>query len=128
MDDSEKKNHDILLLHSRTKDGEGIRGIRSRPGRLEAAELRPLKEGKPLSSGEVIQLSPRSESPLLWDVNVKCVLDEQASDASASNPIVVERGGPARVASRQYRQNWDLAFGSSKAAMSASKKNKMALN
>ena len=35
---------DVVLLHSRTEDGQGIRALRARARQLELAEIRPLKE------------------------------------------------------------------------------------
>lgn len=89
---------DVVLMHSRTEDGEGIRVIRSREGRIEAGELRALKEGVPIS-GEVVSLAPRNDQPLLWDVKVQCRVESAQSHA-----------GPARVSSRAYRKNWDGIF------------------
>jgi hypothetical protein len=67
------------------------------------AELRPLKEGKPLSSSsEILRLHPREESPLLFDVEESYRPDsEQYSD---------HHDGPARVTSNAYRRNWDAIF------------------
>jgi len=67
----ESKPQDVVLLHSPTEDGEGIRVLRARQQHDESAraneeaacvvevgEVRPLKEGKPIS-GEVVRLKPR---------------------------------------------------------------------
>lgn len=97
-----KRNTDVVLMHSRTKDGEGIRALRSRSSRLEMAEIRPLKQGKPIIGGEVVRLHPREESPLLCDVEVQYRAEDH--DASA-------HAGPAQVASDKYRRNWDVIFG-----------------
>jgi hypothetical protein len=95
----EEKKQDVVLLHSRTEDGTGIRVIRARDDRVEAGEIRAAREGVPLVSGEVVRLTPREDSPLLWNVDVQYRVE--ASSAHA---------GPARVASRNYRQNWDAVF------------------
>ena len=66
------KPHDIVLVHGRTQDGEGLRALRSRSERLELAEIRPARDGQPLQgSAELVQLRPRKESPLLYDVDVQ---------------------------------------------------------
>jgi len=96
------KSHDIVLVHGRTEDGEGLRAIRSRPERLEAAEIRPIKDGRPINGAELIRLHQREESPLLYDVDVQCPSEELSAGA---------RGGPPRVSSRRYRNNWDAVFG-----------------
>lgn len=98
-------DHDIVLVHGRTEDGEGLRALRSRPQRLDAAEIRPLKEGKPLApSAEVVRLRRREESPLLWDVEVQHDGEAESSDAGA-------HAGPPRVTSSAYRRNWETVFG-----------------
>jgi hypothetical protein len=93
---------DVVLLVGKTQDGEGVQALRAREGRVEAAELRPLEEGKPIVEAEVVRLKHREGSPLLWDVEVQH--DGRTVPGEA-------RSGPARVASAQYRQNWDRVFG-----------------
>jgi len=95
----EKAAADVVLMHGRTEDGEGIRVLRAREGKVEAGELRAMKQGVPLASGEVVCLSQRAEHPLLWDVKVQCRVETGKG-----------HGGPARVASRAYRRNWDSIF------------------
>lgn len=97
---------DVLLLHSPTADGEGMRVLRARDGRIEEGELRPLKEGKPVVSGEVVRLTPRTESPAICDVAV------QYRAPSAAAPA---HKGPALVTSNEYRDHWDGIFGTAPA-------------
>lgn len=92
------KKEDVVLMHSRTDDGEGVRVLRARDGKLETGEVRALKEGVPVS-GEVVTLTQRKEHPALWDVDVHCRTKPTRSHA-----------GPARVSSRAYRDNWDVIF------------------
>jgi hypothetical protein len=101
-EEKEGERHDVILVHGRTEDGEGIRALRSRPGRLEPAEIRPAKEGMPIDNRELISLSEREESPLLWDVDVLYDGKEEGRDTT--------RSGPAQVATERYRRNWELAF------------------
>jgi hypothetical protein len=93
------QSNDVVLMHGCTDDGDGIRVLRARDGRVEAGELRQLRQGKPLPSGDVVSLVRRPEHPLLWDVQV-----HYSADASRAH------AGPANVASRAYRQNWDSIF------------------
>ena len=106
MADDERPAHDVVLLHSRTEDGEGIRALRSRPRRLELAEIRPTRPGKPIS-GELVRLHPRKETPLLCDVEVQYSAEESGGDATGHD-------GPPRVATRSYRDNWEMVFGKKK--------------
>jgi hypothetical protein len=100
---SDGDGFDVLLAHRPTEDGEGAQVLRARPGRLEAGEVRPLREGKPLSAGgEIVRLERRKDAPMLYDVKVEHALP------AASVP---ERNGPAQVATATYRTNWERTFG-----------------
>jgi hypothetical protein len=89
---------DVVLLGPRTADGEGVHVLRARDERLEAGELRNLVEGRPIT-GEVVKLSPRAENPRVCDVVERF---ETAAPTRSK--------GPAQVATRAYRDNWDEIF------------------
>jgi|SRR5580658_6778506 hypothetical protein len=96
---------DVVLIHGPTEDGEGARVLRSRGEGIEAGEVRPMREGRPLSPrSEVVKLTPRKESPRLYDVHVEHVVTAPAEAAPA-------RGGPAQVATHAYRESWERTFG-----------------
>jgi hypothetical protein len=88
---------DVVLLHSPTDDGGGIRVVRARRGNIEVGEVRPLAEGKPIR-GEVVTLTPRQDEPRVCDVVVQV-------------PDTTTRSGPAQVATGKYRDNWEATFG-----------------
>jgi hypothetical protein len=102
MGEGKTKGHDVVLLRGRTPDGKGVRAVRSRPERIDLAEIRPLQEGRPIHDAELVRLHPREESPLLYDVEVQYGERDQGS---------VGHEGPARVTSPEYRENWDAVFG-----------------
>jgi hypothetical protein len=108
-DAPEKKDvdgFDVVLLHGKTTDGEGACVLRARPGKLEAGEVRPLREGRPIAGGgEVVRLSPRAGMPNLFDVDVQCVLP------SSVEAQAIPAGGPPQVATRAYRESWERTFG-----------------
>lgn len=112
MDDEEPKQpepgFDVVMLHGKTEDGEGARVVRARPGRLEAGEVRPLREGKPLTQGEVVSLSRRKDAPALYDVKVEHVVEGPEPPATATRKSTP---GPAQVATRAYRESWERIFG-----------------
>ncbi len=93
-----------MLLGGPTDDGEGVHVLRAREDRLETGEVRPLKEGQPLLSGEVVKLVPRAQSRVC-DVEV---LAKVGAGNAAKTPAQV---GPAQVATRAYRESWDRIFG-----------------
>lgn len=103
-DDADKKGDatpaggDVVVLGPPTPDGEGIRVLRAREERIETGELRALREGKPIT-GEVVSLEPRKDNPQICDVR-----------SSYTPPSSATRKGPAQVASKTYRDNWDEIF------------------
>jgi hypothetical protein len=99
------ESKDVALLCGPTEDGGGTRILRARKGRVEAGEVRPTRDGQPLSGGELVRLRPREGVPVLCDVEV---LHEPAE---APDPT----GRPARVATDRYRENWDRIFGAGEA-------------
>jgi hypothetical protein len=108
-DKGDPNGFDVVLMHSATEDGAGTRVLRARPGRLEAGEVRPIKSGVPLiPGGDVVRLSPRAESPALFDVRVECSIPAEAPDQKAS--AAAERSGPAQVATSAYRDSWERTF------------------
>lgn len=101
-DESHKNKADVVLLGPPTPDGEGVRVLRAREERLEAGELRALKEGKPIT-GEIVSLEPRKENPRVCDVKTSYA---PSSSSKATSP----KKGPAQVATEKYRENWDEVF------------------
>lgn len=102
-EDVEDRSTDVVLLSGPTEDGEGLRALRSRPGRLDLAEIRPVSEGRHIGDSELVSLHPR-QIPILCDVKVHY-------DPEQDGPQDSPHAGPARVASRAYRRNWDQVFG-----------------
>lgn len=91
---------DVVMLHGATEDGAGAKVLRARPGRLDAGEVRPLREGKPLGAGEIVSLERRRDAPALFDVRVEHKVE------APHNPA-----GPAQVATPAYRDSWERTFG-----------------
>ena len=110
MDDEEPKQpepgFDVVMVNGKTDDGHGARVLRARPGRLEAGEVRPLREGRPLGKGEVVSLSRRKDAPALYDVKVEHVVDAPHEPAPHKTTP-----GPAQIATRAYRESWERIFG-----------------
>ncbi|MBM4377139.1 MAG: hypothetical protein FJ095_18825 [Deltaproteobacteria bacterium] len=93
---------DVVFVYGQADDGDyGV--IRKRDDEIELGRLRAVKEGQPLH-GEVVSLKPRPESPRLFDVDL-------VYDARPEKP----RSGPAQVATRSYRDNWDRIFAAPRA-------------
>ncbi len=112
----EDESEDVVLLHGRTDDNEGYRAVRAREGRVELAEIRPARDGRPLTGSELVRLRPRPELPLLCDVEVLFRGEAPDSEGTAEREGQREAAagtgheGPARVTSRSYRENWDEIF------------------
>jgi len=97
-----KDDRDVAFLYGRTEDGDGYRLLRARKGRIEAGEVRPLREGRPLHGGELVKLKARENVPNLYDVEVSCELPAR------------RESGPAQVATDAYRRNWERIFNAPK--------------
>jgi hypothetical protein len=118
------ENDDVVLLCGASADGRGVDVLRKRGNSVQAGVVRPLEEGKPLQ-GEVVQLVQRGQSPL-FDVAVRFdpkAVGANAEDAAAAlspaavvpaaapvQPSVETRGHPPRVATDDYRKNWDAIW------------------
>ncbi|MGC4090993.1 MAG: hypothetical protein QM756_24590 [Polyangiaceae bacterium] len=60
---------DVALIHGVTESGD-LKILRQREGRVELGQVRPLREGVPIT-GEVVRLTPRKEFPLVCDVKTE---------------------------------------------------------
>jgi hypothetical protein len=102
-DPKPEPKQDIVFVHSPTEQGDGLRVIRKREETIEVGELRRIQEGQPIH-GEVVKLNRREEHERLFDVEVLVPREEIEARGS--------RSGPAQVATRAYRDNWETIFGS----------------
>jgi len=100
-DKSPSPPSDVVVLGPPTADGGGVHVLRAREERIEAGELRSLEEGRPIT-GEVVTLAPRKDNPRICDVK-----ESYSAGAPASPP---KAKGPAQVATKAYRENWEEVF------------------
>lgn len=93
---------DLAFVVGRSEDGEALHVLRRRAatGLVETGLVRPLRAGQAIT-GEVVNLEPREESPLLFD----CETDRELSAPGAGS------AGPPQVASNEYRRGWDAIWG-----------------
>jgi len=125
-----KAPKDVVLPFAPTDDGKGVRVLRAREDRVEAGEMRPVADGQPLH-GELVRLTPRTDSPALCDVEVlhdpKAQSKNDAPQGSADAPTPArspaKRTRPAQVATDTYREHWAQIFGSGSPPSSSSKPN-----
>lgn len=85
---------DVALVLGASEDAEKLAVLRKRGESVEAAVLQKAHDGQPVH-GDLVRLTSREE-PLLYDVET---LHEAPRGA-----------GPAKVASRAYREGWDRIF------------------
>ena len=108
-----KKSKDLVLVHGPSPDGNGVNVLRARNQRLEVGTMRPLQHGRPIH-GEVVKLTPRPETPMLFDAETEIEAPvSNKAEAGASPTGDEHRGtsaGPAQVASDEYRRNWDAIW------------------
>jgi hypothetical protein len=106
--DTKPDAFDVVMLHGPTEDGAGSKVLRARPGRIEAGEVRPMTDGRPLiPGGEVVRLERRPDANALFDVHVDYKMPEALASATSSSAL----SGPAQVATPAYRESWDRTFG-----------------
>jgi hypothetical protein len=110
----EGRQKDLALVFGPTADGEGFNVLRRRAGSaaIEAATVRPLREGRAIT-GEVVHLEQRKEAPFLFD----CETDEELSTVTPASATASARddrqfAGPPQVATDEYRRGWDAIWGS----------------
>jgi hypothetical protein len=113
-DPEQPQDQDVVLLHSPTDDGGGVRVVRARNGQVELGEVRPTGDGKPLT-GELVTLRPREGAPRMCDVEVHYRAPTPAPSQEPRPPepprALAARTGPAQVATSAYRDNWEATFG-----------------
>lgn len=119
---------DVVLIHGPTEDQKGLRVLRAREQGLEIGEVRPIKEGQPLT-GEIVRLRPRPGMPRVCDVETQVSREEldqaqraavdQAqranSDPARASRAALGHAGPPRVSSEAYRTNWEAIYSSANA-------------
>ncbi|HEX4352751.1 MAG TPA: hypothetical protein VHZ95_07560 [Polyangiales bacterium] len=96
------KPKDIAIVGGPTEDGQGARILRIRDGNLTAGEIRPVKEGEPITEREVVRLRPLDEERRICEVEVL--------HAPPSLPKNEDTPRRARVSNASYRKNWDAIF------------------
>ena len=106
-DPKEPGSRDVALVYAPTEDGQGAKILRSREGTLEAGEIRPMKDGAPIT-GEIVRLTPRADAPCICDVDV--LHDPKKPEKLPESREPAPAGRPARVATSDYRANWDRIF------------------
>ncbi len=102
-------SQDVVIVHGRTEDQQGLKVLRARPERIEHGEVRPLKEGQAIH-GDIVQLKPRAGAPWICDVETQFSYSEARSGGEPVKETAPRRPGPARVATEAYRQNWDAIW------------------
>ncbi|MBX3225908.1 MAG: hypothetical protein KIT84_29975 [Labilithrix sp.] len=107
----DEKPKDVVLLGPPTADGGGVHVLRARDQRLEAGELRNVEEGRPLT-GELVTLQPRKENPRVCDVTDS--YRAPALPPAQAPALPPTHKGPAQVATKAYRDNWDEVFATRK--------------
>ncbi|HEY1692172.1 MAG TPA: hypothetical protein VGG39_08415 [Polyangiaceae bacterium] len=96
-------DYDVVMVAGKTDDGDGAKVVRARPGKVEAGEVRAMKDGQPLVAGEIVRLEPRKDAPQLFNVHVEHTVKPAAAKTA--------HNGPAQVATDEYRESWERTFG-----------------
>ncbi len=91
---------DVALIYARSEDGRSYGVLRQRNDEIQVGTLRGLEEGKPIH-GELVQLRPRPEAPMLFDV--------ETTD-TGTTPKAEPASGPPKVSTPAYREGWDSVW------------------
>lgn len=134
-----KRPHDIAILGGPTEDGRGAQLLRLRGDSVSVGEIRPAREGEPITHSELVRLHPLDAERRICQVEVlhepqtssrdpelgprasfgdgrsdAANAREAGADPSASTAAPRTRpdgvSRPARVATERYRKNWDAIF------------------
>ena len=118
MPDIKQSPKDIAILSGPTEDGQGARVVRIRDGgEVSAGEIRPLREGEPINSSELVRLHPLDANKRVCAVEVlHAPAGAAIPDQSAVGSESKRSAGPVRVSNEKYRQNWNVIFGSKESA------------
>jgi hypothetical protein len=95
---------DFAILGGPTEDGQGAHLLRIREGSVSAGEIRPVREGEPITHKELVRLHPVDAERRICRVETLHEPPEAPLPSSGS--------GPARVSNERYRKNWDKIFDS----------------
>jgi hypothetical protein len=120
------RSKDIAILSGPTEDGQGARVLRIRQGTVSAGEIRPVKEGEPITHNEVVRLHPIDADQRVCEVEVlhdpalpdgqDGKLETHEHDGSSAQrdaevaPKAATHPRRARVSTPTYRKNWSAIF------------------
>jgi hypothetical protein len=102
---AKKPPPDFAILGGPTEDGEGTHLVRFRDGSISAGELRPVKDGEPVTHRELVRLHPIDAERRVMRVetlHAPAALPPESQTPSLSRP--------ARVSNERYRKNYDAIF------------------
>jgi hypothetical protein len=95
---------DFAILGGPTEDGEGTHLVRFRDGAVSAGEIRPVKEGEPVTHRELVRLHPIDAERRVMRVETLHAPDPLPESESP------QRSRPARVSNERYRKNYEAIF------------------
>jgi hypothetical protein len=97
---------DFAILGGPTEDGQGTHLLRVREGAVSVGEIRPVREGEPVTHRELVRLHPVDSERRVCRVETLHAPPQEASPA----PTDTQLSRPARVSNERYRKNWDAIF------------------
>jgi hypothetical protein len=100
---------DFAILGGPTEDGQGTHLVRFRDGEISAGEIRPVKEGEPITHRELVRLHPLEGDKRVVRVETLHAPPQQQAPQARDE---VPRSRPARVSNERYRKNYDAIFDS----------------
>ncbi|HKP59784.1 MAG TPA: hypothetical protein VJV78_23835 [Polyangiales bacterium] len=129
----DEKPSDFAILGGPTEDGQGAHLLRFREGSVSAGEIRPVREGEPVTHKELVRLHPMDVERRICRVETLHEPPPEAAAATAEktsrpdgrdpaaerssrpegrDPAAERSSRPVRVSNERYRKNWDKIFDS----------------
>jgi hypothetical protein len=85
--------------------------LRFRGDRVQAGEIRPVREGQPLGKGELVRLKPLHRDLPVCEIDVLHSSTEGEPEQTEQTEGARSSTGPVRVSTGRYRRNWSVVFG-----------------
>lgn len=97
---------DFAILGGPTEDGEGTHLVRIKEGSISTGEIRPVKEGEPVTHRELVRLHPVDPERRVMRVETLHAPETPPEAPRESQSL----SRPARVSNERYRKNYDAIF------------------
>ena len=93
----------VVLLEPPKKEGSRVLVVQG--NHVEEGTVRGIQDGQPLNGGDLVHLGLHPQSPVVYNLLERESFSNEEQGGTSGNK------GPAKVTSREYRENYDQIFG-----------------